>query len=90
MLTNGTILTISKRDTLRHLGIYSLGPLQIVYVKLNTINGVLVCLFSTSLLYGCGPWLLFYWERVIFTWQKKNCSQVAINNSIFAEAKVFT
>ena len=41
MLTNEFILVISKRYTLRPLGI-CLGPSQIVYVRLNTINGVVV------------------------------------------------
>ena len=38
MLMNGTMLAISGRDTLRPLGIYFR---QTIYVKLNTINGVL-------------------------------------------------
>ena len=43
MLTNSTILTINKCDTLRPLGILVLAPLLIVYVTLNTITGVLLC-----------------------------------------------
>ena len=42
MLTNGIILAISGHDTFRPLGI-KLGPLQKVYVTLNTINGVVIC-----------------------------------------------
>ena len=36
---NGIILTINRLDTLKPLHIY-LDPLQIVYVTLNTTNGV--------------------------------------------------
>jgi hypothetical protein len=41
MLTNSIILTISKCDTLRPLGIL-FSPSQILYVALNIINGVVL------------------------------------------------
>ena len=40
MLMNGIILVISGRDTLR-LSAPSLGPLQVVYIILNTITIVI-------------------------------------------------
>ena len=42
ILTNSIIMTISTCDTLRPLGISTLGPLQIVCMTLNTIKGVVV------------------------------------------------
>jgi hypothetical protein len=41
MLTNGIISAIGGRDTLRPLDIW-LGPSQVVYVKLNTINNITI------------------------------------------------
>ena len=40
MLTNGIILAVSGHDTLRPLDNW-LGPSQVVYVKLTTINGAI-------------------------------------------------
>ena len=41
MLANGIPLVISRRDTLRSLGI-KLCPSQIVYMTLNTVHGVVL------------------------------------------------
>ena len=51
MLTNSVILTISGCDTLRPIGTSSLGPSQIVYMTLNSINGAVrvVIIFPMTL-----------------------------------------
>ena len=49
MLMNGIILVISGRDTLR-LSAPSLGPLQVVYIILNTITNAIEMQQNFSLL----------------------------------------